>query len=213
MSTVNLTIYEALAKKKILESQMEKVKSFRLVDIKKKYANENKDGIDILEIQKKIQQGFDKSISVVKNYSAIKAAINEANAKTTVVINGKTYTIANAIARQRGLDKEERLYRTMLEDYNETERSVKNMNERNLSPDAISKYIQNTSGGTKMNDELAKNLTDEYKKRFELEMYDPLNTKEKAEEALEDIKKFREEIHFALTQANINTTIEVEFDD
>ena len=149
----------------------------------------------------------------MKNYAAVKAAINEANARTKVKIAGKEYSIANAIARQRNLNKEESMYRSMVVQYHSVEQNVKKSNERNLSADAISAYIQKTSNGTKMSEELVRELTEEYKKRFEVEIYDPMKTKETAENALEEIKKFREEIHFALTQANINTMITVELED
>lgn len=212
MATVTLTIYEALAKRKILEARVEKTRAYRLVDVKKKYSDENKDGVNIDEIRKRIQAGYDESIAVMNNYRAIQAAINESNAKTTVNVNGKTYTVANAIARHRNLDKEERMYRSMLEDYREAERAVQQLNEKQLSPDAISRFVQSTAG-TKTNDELVRNLTQQYKERYEVELFDPLNTKELAEKMLEDIKKFREEIHFTLTQSNVTTTITVELDD
>jgi len=213
MSTITITIYEALAKKKILESQIDHLTTYTLVYPKKKFLDETSDGIKTSDIEKKIQARYDKSVAVMKNYSTIKAAINEANAKTTVTIAGREYSIANAIARQRNLSKEEQMYRVMLAEYHNVEMNVKKMNEKNLSADAISAYIQKTSNGTKMSEELVRELTEEYKKRFEVEVFDPMNSKEKAEEALEEIKKFREEIHFALTQANINTTITVELDD
>ena len=213
MSTITITIYEALAKKKIIESQLDNIKNYQLVYTKKKYVDETADGSLISDLEKKIQSDYNKSVSLMKNYAAIKAAINEANARTKVKIAGKEYSIANAIARQRNLNKEESMYRSMVVQYHSVEQNVKKSNERNLSADAISAYIQKTSNGTKMSEELVRELTEEYKKRFEVEIYDPMKTKETAENALEEIKKFREEIHFALTQANINTMITVELED
>jgi len=212
MSTVTITLYEALAKKKILEAKSRKINEYNLVAIRKKHSEEDKDGKNLEDVKKEIQSYFDESIAVIKNYSEIKAKINEANAITKVNINGKEYTIANAIARQRNLDNEEHMYRKMLSNYQRVEAVVQSMNERNMSSEAISNYIQKTSGGSR-DDKVIKDLTDGYKRNFEVMIYDPMNTKKKAEEALEDIKVFREKIHYVLTDANINTKIELELVD
>ena len=46
-----------------------------------------------------------------------------------------------------------------------------------------------------------------------LELYDPLNTRELASTKLDELAAFKEQIHFALTKANCENTITVNFSD
>lgn len=213
MATVTMTLYEALSKKKIYEDKVRKLERCRLVDIKKKYDDVNNAGKDINDIREVIVAGYQSTVAILNNYITLKAAINEANAITKVEIAGKEYTIANAIARQRGLDQEEAMYSRMIANINAINSEVENINSRYLSPDAISRYISSVLGDSKKSDELIRQVTEDYKKEHEVEVYDPLNTEELATKKLEEIAQFREEIHYKLTQVNCTTEITVELED
>lgn len=213
MSKVSMTLYEALSKKKVLEKQVQVLKTYRLADIKKTNSDESLSGENIEDVKKAIQAGYDKSVAVFNNYVELKAAINEANARITVTIAGHNYTIANAIIRQRMLDDEERLYNNMLSNISLLENDIEKHNKKYLSPEEISAYIKNVLGDSKKDENLITNIKDDYIKSRQIELYDPLKTKEIAERKLEEIAMFREQIHYALTQANCNNSIDVEFTD
>lgn len=213
METVKMTLYAALAKKKILESQIKNIEKYRLVDAKKKYADTSKDGTAISDVANQIQSGWDKSIAILNNYINIKAAINDANANTYIELAGKKYTIANALVRYKSLSIEEDLYRTMINNYNAISNEVIRTNSKNLSPDAIASYIEKMPGeGKNKDNDFLEKVKKSYIESCELEIYDPKNTKEYAEKRLEEIAYFREEINFKLVEANIKTEIEVELD-
>lgn len=214
MSKVEMTLYEALAKKKILESKVDKLRNYRLVTEKKKADNTMIDGVPIEEVTEDIKGGYASTVAIMNNYITLKAAINDANARTMVTIAGKEYSIANAIARHRGLYDEERMYKVIINDYVNVEKNIKDKNDRNLSPDAISTYISRVLGdSSKKNADVIEQMEKTYRDANELEIYDPLNIKELAEARLEEIEKFKEEIHYTLTQVNCSTKIEVEFED
>lgn len=213
MSEVTMTLYEALSKKKVLEKQVENLKSYRLVDIKKTNFEESLSGENIEDVKKSIQAGYDKSVAVFNNYVELKAAINEANARIIVTIAGQNYTIANAIIRQRMLDDEELMYNRMLANIASLENEIEKNNNKYLSPDAIAAYIKNVLGDSKKDENLINSMKEDYIKSRTIELYDPLKTKEVAERKLEEIALFREQIHYALTQANCNNSITVNFAD
>lgn len=213
MSEVTMTLYEALSKKKVLEKQVENLKSYRLVDIKKTNFEESLFGENIEDVKKSIQAGYDKSVAVFNNYVELKAAINEANARIIVTIAGQNYTIANAIIRQRMLDDEELMYNRMLANIASLENEIEKNNNKYLSPDAIAAYIKNVLGDSKKDENLINSMKEDYIKSRTIELYDPLKTKEVAERKLEEIALFREQIHYALTQANCNNSITVNFAD
>lgn len=213
MATVTMTLYEALAKKKILEDQVNNTKNYRMIDKKLTYSDTTPTGVPINEVKSAIQSAFSSSVSLLYNYIVLKSAINDANASIQVEINGTSYSIANAIIRQRELDREEAMYERMLSNVNILRDDVNKTNERYLSADEVSKYVSKILGDSKKDQTLIDSVADKYKKEHQVELYDPLNTEELALNRLDEIKSFREQIHFVLTQANCNNKITVDFWD
>ena len=215
MSIVKMTLYQALEKKKILESRISKeMRSYRLVCVRKTNEDISKDGIPLKDVlENSITPGYQKSVALMKNLIALKAAINEANAKTTITIEGKTYTIANAIVVLRNQNRLVDLYQRMILNYQEVQHEVDTLNTYNQSNDAINSYLERVLGDGKRDSEMVKKLTTDYIARNSYSIYDPLNTMDMAQKELEYLEKFKNEIHYRLTQANISTEIEVEFED
>ena len=209
-----MTLYEALEKKKILEKKVEQYRynQPRLVDIKKTYDDVNDKGVAIDDIKKAIQSGRDAYCALVYNLSELKAAINEANAKIHVVIAGKEYSIANAISRLRSIDVEVDMYTRMLTNIRACENEIENAS-TNLSSEAVSKYVSKILGDSKKDEGTIKALKEQYIKDNTRELYDPLNTRELASTKLDELAAFKEQIHFALTKANCENTITVNFSD
>ena len=213
MSKVELTLYQALEKKKILEKRVNKVRGNELVGIRKKHIEETITGVPLADVKAAMEENLASSVSLVNNYITLKAAINEANAVTKVTIAGKEYTIANAIARYRGLDNEEYLYRNMLSNVVNAKNKVELTNQKYLSPESISRYVANILGDSKKDEALIAATEQRYREANEVELYDPLDTEKLATEKIEEIELFREEFHSVLTTANCNTVITVEFAD
>ena len=214
MATVTMTLYQALARKKTLESQISKIKHWRMCGIRKSYEDlEVTDNVSIEEAKEMYQSAFDSSIKLVDNLATLKAAINQANATIKVVIAGNEYTIAEAIARFRSLDLEEQLYQRMIVNATELKNKVEKTNDQKLSEERKSEYVNKILGDSKKDEALINTTLDTYVKATQVEFYDPLGTVEKATAKLEEILKFREEYHFVLTEANCQNTIDVEFAD
>lgn len=213
MSTKTMTLYEALAQKKILEKRVNDMRVYRMVDTKKKYGDENKEGSPIESIKESIQSAYDSTIALVDNLKALTCAINDANAKTLVTINGEEMSIANAIALQRYIDKEEYLYKSMLSNYASVKSSVESHNTKVLNPDSVSSYVSKVLGDSKKDEALIEATKNSYIIANEIEVYDPMNTEKIATERLEKLALFKEEIHYKLTKVNCDTEITVEFND
>ena len=213
MSTVTMTLYEALGKKKILEDRIKKAQSYRLCFIKKKHEDVTTDGYTVEEAIKSVKEGYQSSIALINNYIALKSAINDANAVTKIKVAEKEYTIANAIVRQRELDREKFFYSKMISNLNGCDDEVRKRKEEYLSPEKISQHVARVLGDSKKDDALIKSVTEDYEKKWDVELCDPLNTRELAEKKLQEIETFKEEIHFALNKANVDTVITVEYDD
>ena len=211
MAKERMTLYEALSRKAVLEKKISGRK-YRLVDTVKKNLVDSKDDL-IAELDKNIYAGFQQMVANHANLVALKSAINEANAITKITVAGKEYSIANAIVRHRELDTEERIYTSMLDNFTQCRDVVNRTNESTLSSDAIAKYIATVIGDAKRDEAFIESLKESYIRDNEVVLYDPLNTEKIATEKLDEIRLFREQIHFALTEINIKTTIEVDFVD
>lgn len=212
MATESMTLYQALTRKKILEDKVSKMRSLRMVEIIDS-SGKNKENMTSEEIEKIIRSNYSSTIANMKNLGILKAAINDTNAVVNITVAGKTYSIANAIARFRNLDSEEAMYKRMRDNIIGMKAEIAEHNEEKLSPEKISAYVQNVLGDSKKDDKLVQSVTESYRKDNSLTLFDPLDTETLAEEALADIDKFREEIHFALTKVNCETMITVEFVD
>lgn len=217
MAKVKMSLYQAITKKKTLEAEVEKIRRTSLENVtgvKFQYSQKMADGSNSDDAKKQFQASYDKIFSLLDNYNALKAAINDANASTMVNINGNSYSIANAISRYRHLAVEERYVQAALSAIETNKDSVSSHNDRVLDPQNIQSHVNVILGeNTKRTDEVIASITDAYKKDNLWEIYDPHNYEEKLRKKLEEISNFKEVYHFALTSANVNTIIEVEFVD
>lgn len=214
MSTVTMTLYQALEKKKILEGRVQKMRSYQLCCVRK--ANEEVDNngkplSDVLE--KSIKPGYQESVALLNNLIALKAALNEANAKVTIEIDGKTYTIANAIVYYRNIDRMLDIYHRMIGNYQSVENEVTKLNTRHQSNEAINAYLEKALGDGKRDPAMVETMTKGYIERNSWSVYDPLDTQKLAKEKMEQLEKFKNDLHYKLTQANIENRITVEFED
>ena len=215
MATVNMTVQEALNKKKLLEKRLSDLHPSRLIffGIKPKADNEI-DNMSIEEFDNMVKGNLKSVTSLISNLEAIKVAINSSNATTLVTVAGKQYTCADAIAKLHQLSDTKRIWNTILLEYDKAESKVAEHNERVKDPDNISTYLEKVIGAsTKSNATLVDQLTDDYMNKNLFVMQDPNNIKSFVEAKIAELEDFEAEVHTALTTSNITTTISVEYED
>ena len=221
MSTVQMTLQEALAKKKILESDISKKLSGNVFSNKLQfvtYAPETATNINGIEKETFIQQMKANLTSVkhlISNLTKLKVAINASNAVTKITIAGKEYTVADAIARYRALDSEKGFYSQCASQYNAVLSHINSTNEKVNDPDRVSAYMSTmlTSDTAKKNETLYNSILEDYKKNNIVYLLDPNNLQTELVDWADELATFESEIHTALVTSNVNTTITVEFDD
>ena len=215
MSKVTLTVQDALAKKKIIETRIRDLNIGRLAYVS--VATELQDNIEGLKrsnFESKLQSNFDMVNSLISNLRAIKSAINASNAATKIIVAGKEYTCADAIARLRALDTEKGFYTAIKKQINKCQNEIEERNARVLDPDNVSEYIGRILGSeTKKTDSLYGEILERYKKDNLLYLVDPKHLSDKIEGLITEIAEFEAQVHNALVASNITTVIEVELDD
>lgn len=220
MAKVTMTLQEALAKKKILESDITKRLSNGLYNRSAfvAYAPETAttiNGVDKDEYVEQLKSSFVSLQHLISNLTNLKIAINASNATTKINVAGKEYTVADAIARYRALDTEKGFYSTCASQYGTAAKNVQQINDRINNPDNIAKYMANmlNSETAKKNEALYNTVLEDYKKDNLVYLIDPNNLKDTLEAWVNELNDFESNIHTALVTSNINTTIEVEFED
>ena len=224
MSTVTMTLQEALAKKKIYESQIEKRLSGGAYgqtygdSVFVCYARETDttiNGINRDEFVDKMKADFVSLQHLISNLSRLKVAINASNATTKITVGGKEYTVADAIARYRALDTEKGFLNACVNQYSAITRKIADNNDKINNPDNISRYMSNmlNSESAKKNEALYTTILEDYKKNNIVYLIDPNNFKDELGGMADELNKFESEIHTALVASNVKTTITVEFED
>lgn len=215
MSKKIMTVQEALNKKKILEKRWAEEMSDEKAYVT--YATSTQkvvDGVEREEVENILKSQFDSKVHLLKNLSALKIAINKSNASTIVVISGKEYTVADAIARMNFMDNERKFYNRAMRQYNTCKNNVDVTNKKVLDPDNIAAYLSRINGDqTKVRPEVIVALKESYKEENMLHIIDPNNINDVVSKMIDDLDQFEAEVHTKLTTSNINTEIEVEFED
>lgn len=215
MSKKIMTVQEALNKKKILEKRWAEEMSDEKAYVT--YATSTQkvvDGVEREEVENILKSQFDSKVHLLKNLSALKIAINKSNASTIVVISGKEYTVADAIARMNFMDNERKFYNRAMRQYNTCKNNVDVTNKKVLDPDNIAAYLSRINGDqTKVRPEVIEALKESYKEENMLHIIDPNNINDVVSKMIDDLDQFEAEVHTKLTTSNINTEIEVEFED
>lgn len=141
----------------------------------------------------------------------LKSALTKANVNTKVTIDGKEYTIIEAIEMKSIMDlKKSLLYRMTLEinqsnkTYESTSAQVDSDFERMLSTQVAN--ITNKSDIQKVRD----GYMETFYKQNEVKMVDPLKCSDLANSLQKEIDKFLMEIDSALSEANATTLVELE---
>lgn len=169
------------------------------------------------EFSRKIQSNFDKYNSLVARYQAIKAAVVASNAKTIVRINGKDYTVAEALELKTIVSFKEALLKNLRAQFNQANKLVIESNEKlETQLMELAKNMARGNEGASLGDEAKtatemaiKTVQESQRITNELALFDPINLREKIEELAQEISVVREELDGVLSDSNAKTEITI----
>jgi len=205
-----ITITEALSKLKITAKKIDKgSRTIRIAGIKnaKGVVNGNSQENEFL---KKVRDDFQSMRDLEKNYQDLKSKIAQSNATTEVTVNGKKYTVVEAIERKNRIEQEKENLTSILRAYVKVENEVAMQNEQ------ITRRIDNlleTKLGADSKNQKADDVVELKSKLFDadkVELVVPKEILEQVEKSIEDIENFSAEVDVALSIINAKTEIEVD---
>lgn len=213
MAEKKLTVYEALQEKKLLEKRIAGIDFKNTLFVT--YSGKNDTDVSGVPMDKAVaamKANYTSILHLISNLAAYSAAITQSNAVTKVTMNGKEYTVAEAIARYNNIAVEKKFLQTLANQFVSTKNFVEKHNTDIKDPKKVSEYIQNVLG-EKRTDATISSATDTYYENNLWTILDPNELNNSINDKIEELNSFAERFHFILTQSNAVTEITVNLED
>lgn len=213
MTHETMTVHQALAELKVLDSRITKaIAGGKYMDVKR-HCDKKIGGVDVGEYcTKTIWASYDSAIDLIARRNAIKRAVVRSNAVTTVDIGGTTYTVAEAIEmNNHGIDFEQQLYDEIRRQMMIAQSEI-NRNSGPYIQQKAENYINGLYGGKdKVDADSAKAQMQAYIDANSYDLVDPLGIQDILAKMEADIASFTANVDAALSVSNAITKIEVEY--
>lgn len=212
MTTETMTIHEALAELKTLESRVYKALSNATFVQTKVHADKKIKGADIAEVTKDMDAKYQQISDLIKRETAIRKAVSNSNAVTTVTVGDVTYTVAEAIAMKKlGVEHKQLLLKQLERQYSNCQSTVISNNSEKLSRAADNYVASSFASCTTPSEEDKAKARLKYIEDNSTEIFDPLKVQAIITKLEEEIAAFSTKIDSALSTSNAITTIMIEY--
>lgn len=208
-----MSVHKALCELKTLDSRITKSIGETKYVFANKHSNNKVNGMSISAYCDEIKAGYQRATDLIKRRDAIKRAVVLSNASTKVTIDGKEYTVAEAIEmKNHGIQMFQSLLKRLEHD-NRVARAEANQNNGDMLEIRADEYIKSLYGNTDM-----KNASEEIKKvradfisAQTFEIIDPIGITGEMERLEKLINGFMVDIDSALSVSNALTEITIEY--
>lgn len=210
-TTMKMTIHEALAKKKLLAKQIEKLTdNLEIAVVAKASKDVLENGTKKTEFKKNKKAEYQKIRDLITLRNNISKAIILSNATTSVVIAGQEMTVAEAIDLKSNIY----MYSELLMAINDNKTVVmKNLEKMNKTVDKDITTMTNslmTGDKEKSKSGELESIIKRYKEDNGYEMVEAIDSTKAMVELHEFIDDFTLNVDFVLSTSNALTTIEVQ---
>jgi len=205
---MKMTIHRALAELKLLDKRIDKqIKDSVPFCVVKKKDEKQVNGMSLEEYNKKVEGNFNAIIDLIKRREQIKAKIMHSNTITKVNVAGEEMTVAEAIERKNTIEYKKKLLNRLRADLQMALDEMENGNIILL--DKLESFLEATLGDNPSSKEI-ETVSEMFKEKNELKLYNPINIEKKIEKLEEEIEDFLMEVDFVLSESNSKTTIEID---
>lgn len=206
------TIHRCLAELKTLEKRISKdINKIRLIDYKKNSSEKSYETkLTEKDFKEQAKASLDSIMKLISNRNKIKNAIVLSNATTTVKIDNKEYTVAEAIQRKESITYDKMLLESLKEQYKESNRIV-NINNQKAEEKAEQQVAAILGSDTKAEEKILtmKNIIE----NNSWTLLDPIKILEVIVDLENTIDSFETEVDHNLSVSNATTVIEIDLDN
>lgn len=230
-NTKSITVFDALAKVKILKKRINELADSNEVlgsantgdyyfvttkesELESIMQREYKKSVEQMDAEAKAR--WQRLTSLISRANLIQGLIHESNAKTPITVAGVEFSsVAKAMNRYETINDEILIYMQIFHKYTALKSGVDRDNEKNLDFNAISKAVN--PSGAQIEPEVFEALKESYIKNTRKSVHDfaGIVTGENPElmRRLKEARAFRDEFNAALNRCNLNTYIEIPNDE
>ena len=203
-STNQISVSQALAELKLLRKRIQTATNkSTLIVLKKK-----RDLLDVGRFSMEAQASYQSYKDLLARYNAIKAAIVQSNASTTVSIAGTQYTVADAVERKKTIALEKDMLSRMQHQFEMVNQEY--TNHTNAENVRVERLIQTELGkDAKTNVEVITQLSETFLAQNKAEIVDPLNLAKEIAALNKSIEDFETKVDWVLSESNGKTTISI----
>lgn len=208
----SMTVHEALAELKTINSRIEKELNKTEFAFANKHSNDKVKGKTVEQLSQEIKSNYQSARDLIKRRNAIKSAVIKSNAETTFFVGDKAYTVAEAIDMKNvGIRMLSDLKQRLENDFNSAVRRSERENGDALESRADAYVSSLFSGSTKNNmSEDAKNARAAFIESQKFDVVDPLNITQVVKGIEDEIAAFITKVDSAISVSNALTTIYIE---
>ena len=230
-NTKSITVFDALAKVKILKKRINELADSNEVlgsvntgdfyfvackesELESTMQREYKKSIEKMDFDAKAR--WQRLTSLISRANLIQGLIHESNAKTPITVAGVEFSsVAKAMNRYETINDEILIYTKILQKYSALKSGADRDNEKNLDFNAITKAVN--PSGAQIEPEVFEALKESYIKNTRKSVHDfaGIVTGENPElmRRLKEATAFKDEFNAALNRCNLNTYIEIPNDE
>lgn len=214
MNQETMTVHKALSELKVLDARIHKeIKEISFV-VANKHGNAKISGVTVEDYIKDTKSKYNSVKTLINRRNAIKQAITNSNAVTKIVIEGREYTVAEAIdMKNYGIGYWQLILSNIEMQYNFAKSKADMENGEKLDRRADT-HVQSMYEGADM-----KNMSEDIKKAREdfvrsqtVELIDPIGVVDEMQKMRDYIDQFMVNVDSALSVSNALTTLSIEYE-
>lgn len=217
MTHEQMTVHKALSELKVMDSKIEKAIEDASYIVSAKKSAEKINGVSVEKFKNTIKSDWQKINDLLARRDAMKRAVVLSNATTTVTINGKEYTVAEAIEmKNHGMEWRNVLIRKIGAEYDKALVDL-NRNDGEAIEKKAEQYVlamvqaQPKESKVTVDSDAMKMLRQTYIDNNSFVIIDPLDIKDKMEELRNEVLSFYSDVDSALSVSNALTVIEFDY--
>lgn len=207
-----MTIHEALTVLKTLDKRIKSRIQSATYCVVNKHCNEKINGKLIADVKNDMRSDYESITDLIARRAAIRNVLSISNAKTVITINGREYTVAEAIEMKKtGMSLKSELLFQMSAQFSRAKMQLDSTNGDTLQKNADT-YVSSMFGGKdKVDSDTIKSAREAWIKANTLDLIDPLDVGSEIKKLEDEIDKFTSEVDSKISVSNALTMIEVEY--
>jgi hypothetical protein len=207
-----MKVLEAIGQLKIQEDRIDKALKDLDIVAANRVSAKKVNGISKEDFDKNARASYDSVMALLRRYMALKEAINQFNAATTITVCGQEMTVASALYQKEwGIAQRKRVLTTLTALLSHAEERVLFENGDKLDVAAERNAKQNFEGDPKSDVKDYLKFLEDYKDAHMYELIDPLKIREKIDKMSKEISDFEASVDTQIQIANATTDITIEY--